>query len=668
MPNTLVSKVYDVTLDGISGGSFSSEATWTERNVRLGNVRVTSSSKLSSFLSFNVEFTKTRKELVVKLKDAQRGVDIIFRDSGVVTFEPKKVRTDRNGRAVTYVAFEEGFYDASTYINVEREVLFQAYGTSGVSANITFDGASRNLSSTVSYPLDIDKTREKLVVKIKGTQQRMDIAFHSIRGSTKFEPQKVRADTNGRAVTYITFEEGLRDVEIGVDFGLNILDKNQYGANVYSYSDGHKAVLIKGLELRVRTSVQYDNFTNRKYLPPRDSKHFTLYGQGITTNYCGQTSARMVLNYYGVDVSLRTFNKVIQGNDWLTKTFGTRAPQMRWGLNLLLPVEVDQYEEGAKGSSRPDFLRDKISKNRPPILLVRVVGNAYHYFVVVGYDTKHNKFLIADPGGEGGFYWEEWQKLKGWWSFSGQIYTDDEADEALKNMGAFKAWFLSGGGEGGTNRFLRSNGYVAPYRIFVPKVAPPYHHLESQTVTTSVRVKRDVLFSPERWRKTLTFNGTIVNVVAAITGEIGGPLTKIESEGNRTTIYGLTGRTQVGIYAPLIVTAWYKPGAAAAPVLALPPGTTALLPNYPNPFNPETWIPYHLAEPADVRLTIYGIDGKVVRRLDLGHQAAGFYQSKSRAAYWDGRNDVGERVASGIYFYTLTAGEFAATQKMLILK
>ncbi|MDE0425579.1 MAG: leucine-rich repeat domain-containing protein [Candidatus Poribacteria bacterium] len=98
------------------------------------------------------------------------------------------------------------------------------------------------------------------------------------------------------------------------------------------------------------------------------------------------------------------------------------------------------------------------------------------------------------------------------------------------------------------------------------------------------------------------------------------------------------------------------------------PGETALLHNYPNPFNPETWIPYHLAKPADVALTIYAIDGKVVRHLDLGHQAAGFYQSKSRAAHWDGRNDVGERVASGIYFYTLTAGEFAATQKMLIVK
>ena len=98
------------------------------------------------------------------------------------------------------------------------------------------------------------------------------------------------------------------------------------------------------------------------------------------------------------------------------------------------------------------------------------------------------------------------------------------------------------------------------------------------------------------------------------------------------------------------------------------PQITTLLPNYPNPFNPETWLPYQLAKPSKVTLTIYAIDGKVVRHLDLGHQLAGFYRSKSRAAYWDGRNNVGERVASGLYFYTLITDDFAATQKMLILK
>ena len=98
------------------------------------------------------------------------------------------------------------------------------------------------------------------------------------------------------------------------------------------------------------------------------------------------------------------------------------------------------------------------------------------------------------------------------------------------------------------------------------------------------------------------------------------------------------------------------------------PEETALLHNYPNPFNPETWIPYQLAEPAEVTLTIHAVNGTLVRTLTLGHQPAGIYQTRNRAAYWDGRNQLGEKVASGVYFYTLTAGNFNATRKMLIRK
>ena len=101
---------------------------------------------------------------------------------------------------------------------------------------------------------------------------------------------------------------------------------------------------------------------------------------------------------------------------------------------------------------------------------------------------------------------------------------------------------------------------------------------------------------------------------------------------------------------------------------ALTPKETALLPNYPNPFNPETWIPYQLAEAAEITLTIYAVDGNLVRILALGHQPIGIYQGKGRAAYWDGRNKLGEPVASGVYFYTITAGKYTATRKMLIRK
>ena len=103
-------------------------------------------------------------------------------------------------------------------------------------------------------------------------------------------------------------------------------------------------------------------------------------------------------------------------------------------------------------------------------------------------------------------------------------------------------------------------------------------------------------------------------------------------------------------------------------LFALIPKETALLANYPNPFNPETWIPYQLANPAEVTLHIYAVNGELVRTLALGHQPAGMYQTRTRAAYWDGRNALGEPVASGVYFYTLTAGDYTATRKMLIRK
>ena len=101
---------------------------------------------------------------------------------------------------------------------------------------------------------------------------------------------------------------------------------------------------------------------------------------------------------------------------------------------------------------------------------------------------------------------------------------------------------------------------------------------------------------------------------------------------------------------------------------SLIPEETALLHNYPNPFNPETWIPYQLAHAADVTLTIYDTKGVLVRQLDLGYQGAGYYTNRTRAAYWDGRNHLGELVGSGVYFYHLRAGDYSTLRKMVILK
>ena len=100
----------------------------------------------------------------------------------------------------------------------------------------------------------------------------------------------------------------------------------------------------------------------------------------------------------------------------------------------------------------------------------------------------------------------------------------------------------------------------------------------------------------------------------------------------------------------------------------LTPEDTALLPNYPNPFNPETWIPYHLSQEAEVDIAIHDAKGALVRRLALGYRAAGYYANRDRAAYWDGRNESGESVASGVYFARLRAGDYAAVRRMVIVK
>ena len=98
------------------------------------------------------------------------------------------------------------------------------------------------------------------------------------------------------------------------------------------------------------------------------------------------------------------------------------------------------------------------------------------------------------------------------------------------------------------------------------------------------------------------------------------------------------------------------------------PDKTVLRANYPNPFNPETWIPYHLASDTAVQISIYDIQGALVRQFNLGHQKAGYYTDRTKAAYWDGRNEIGEPVASGVYFYTLTTDNYTSTRRMTIIK
>jgi hypothetical protein len=104
------------------------------------------------------------------------------------------------------------------------------------------------------------------------------------------------------------------------------------------------------------------------------------------------------------------------------------------------------------------------------------------------------------------------------------------------------------------------------------------------------------------------------------------------------------------------------------PAAPVQPPKTRLLTNYPNPLNPETWFPYELAADVTVTIRIFNVKGQLVRQLDLGYQKAGSYIDKGQAAYWDGKDQTGNLVASGVYFYRLTAEDFQATRRMVIVK
>ena len=169
----------------------------------------------------------------------------------------------------------------------------------------------------------------------------------------------------------------------------------------------------------------------------------------------------------------------------------------------------------------------------------------------------------------------------------------------------------------------------------------------NSTITTSVRGDYFAAANADLTRRSIVQVGDVIEI------RVIGPNGNIESD---TFSYQVT------------------PESIADAVLSIrldsigKPKLTQLLQNFPNPFNPETWIPYQLEKSADVTLHIYDTTGAIVRTLDLGFKQEGFYMNRATAAYWDGRNNMGEQVASGVYFYSLNTPEFSATRKMLILK
>ena len=490
-----------------------------------------------------------------------------------------------------------------------------------------------------------------------------------------FHPSTITTASKGQAHTLIIFDEAGR-FDLWANIKISQETTNEYGTTVYKHYDGNQTVLIKGLELAGFSEFMHNP---TQFLPPKNGKHFEIYEQVGTT--CGQYACMMLLNYYGVNVSKDTFDDVA---DIVHTWWGTTPSEIMQGLELL-PVGVDHYKGSTENYPRYQSLRDKISESRPPIIVIRLSEIGYHHVVVVGYDTKTDKFLIADPNGF--FLWVDY------WEWTNTGYITKESGKEIWHPPLNDAWRLDYQKEDLENWMdvwvipdMQWAGqlfgdHLAPYRMFVPKKAPPYHHLASEThlIYETGPVNYNALsIQWHDWKWEQTFSGKVV--ATSWSGEFRqADVRETRREGNKVII---SGRIADGIpldsnfpgvpfygSVDMVLTVYYESTAAAPSMLfSARPIETSLLPNYPNPFNPETWIPYHLAKPAGVVLTIYSVDGKVVRRLDLGHKAAGIYQNRSRAAHWDGKNNVGERVASGIYFYTLTTGDFSTTRKMLIRK
>ena len=423
-------------------------------------------------------------------------------------------------------------------------------------------------------------------------------------------------------------------------------------AEIYSYSNGDQIVTIKGLRL---DSSSFDPSVNR-YIPHNGGNDFIIMEQ--FDKNCGPNSVQMLLYYHRKH---RRLKDIWKAAGIRTVAYGTSPIELRKALNEL-GVSAHWY-----ANRTLDDVRRYIRNNRPPILLLRLSNTGYHWVVAVGYDTRQNEILIADPNGR--FEWWDAEQLNANWTLEWLPEFEIGSGE----------WYEFQVDAGLFNRL-----HLNPNTAIVPSEAPSFetNYLDYWSDTRAIEIYGETMFrgNTREWEETLTFQNrfSVVQVsdIELLTSTGTANVKGWERINDRSI--SIWGEIEDGWFLRgklwVIVRTFYfndvdappEQSTAKAPSLQL--AETSVLPNYPNPFNPETWIPYQLVKSADVSVSIYSADGKLVRTLALGHKPAGIYYDKSRSIYWDGKNRQGEPVASGIYFYTLKAGDFTATRKMLMLK
>ena len=523
------------------------------------------------------------------------------------------------------------------------------------------DEAFRNLSNAI------------LVHAINGRGDRAFVQIPEFSGRTEVrDPEPGSTPTDG--------------LEVGTYWKINF----DRGERVYNI--GSPPVTIKGLPLTREPWLS--NATLEHPVPDDGGNAFILFGQG-SYNTCGPTSLQMMLHYYGKSVAM---SEIWDAGGIHTVVAGTTPGEMERALNGL-GVPCDWFDnEDLAVNERHESLRRWIDESRPPCLLIKT-PESFHYIVVVGYAKNKNgtyDYLIADPtggvtdpaGDKHGtlphFRWEPYVALDGAWSWR-------RASSSLWN--AFKAKNVSVGLDPYTAIVPRNGASASSFYEGLwteLKVHEQYGNIRPTLETNPVvwligagakLIGKDLELSTRPWDGYVKFHhpfdsykASAVQLISSFTGTA--KLTGVSKGGARRV--DLRGKIEDGVVERgrmwVFVRTYRSEASPAAPSqvvfrrLPEPAAATFLLPNYPNPFNPETWIPYQLSEPAEVTVSIYSVDGRLVRTLELGQMPSGVYRSRSRAAYWDGRNAQGESVASGVYFYTLRAGDFSATRKLVIRK
>ena len=562
---------------------------------------------------------------------------------------------DTTNAWVTYSYWNGNFYRTRGWYKVEPGELQQLYVPSwvvDVYVRIERNGLVRpsNHATRLNYILWIHPRKAFTVHEDVVNDA---IAYSSVNRAELVKTAGFYKYSNGGRFTISGPLAGLTEAEINLLQSKRKLDSA-------TLIDG---LLIDKSQMRSRTSSKHGLLKNtfRHY----GDSHFILLDQ--FDNTCGTTSAEMILHYYAKEVGQ---GDIWEAGDVHRVEAGSFPGELREALTDL-GVPATWYHQLTL-----NHLKYYVRQNRPPIILLRF-DNVLHYVVVVGYNT-YGDFLVADPNNV--FRWLTSDEMRRSWSLDSPGIPNDRysVENGFEKFGlevAVPFVDVLTGGENG----------------IVPKYAPTHQFPVNWSELTAHEINGDHDWNPlvrtRYWERTFNFAYDFADYKVSsikpvsVSSALGTAEAYIQGHekigSNKVRVWGRIeyGRITRGKIWVLVRAYRHDKGnrVSAAPQgvalsepLDVRPAETSLLPNYPNPFNPETWISYHLAHAADVTLTLYDPKGVLVRRLELGHQRAGIYQSKSRAAYWDGNNAQGEPVASGIYFYTLKAGNFTATKKMLV--